>query len=72
MNYRDSFGVYEIQAELEFKGKFYQWRQYSNSPIIKRQGGCYANYCEDGRLKFYRNEHIRDRAFSNFVEEGKC
>lgn len=68
MRYRDDFGTYEIQSEEKFNGKFYQWRKYNNSPSIKQLGGCYANYCEDGRIKFYRNEYIRDKAFSKFID----
>lgn len=69
--YKDEYGRFEIQAEQEFDNKMYQWRKYQNSPIIKKLGGIYANYCEKtSRIKFYRNEYIRDKAFPKFVDEG--
>jgi hypothetical protein len=67
--YKDEYGVYELQCAQEFDGKHYQWRKYMNSPRIKILGGQYANYCEDGKIKFYRNEYIRDKAFPKFTEE---
>lgn len=68
MLYKDQYGRFEIQTEQEFNNKLYQWRKYQNSPIIKRLGGMYANYCEQtGNIKFYRNEYIRDKAFPKFV-----
>ena len=69
--YKDQYGRFEPQAEQEFDGKMYYWRKYDNNPKIKSLGGQYANYCEDGRIKFYRNEYIKDKAFPKFVEEGK-
>ena len=70
MYYRDHYGRYQIIAEHEFDGKLYQWRQYDNSPKVKSLGGCYANWCEDGRIKFYRNWYLRDKAFPKFVNDG--
>ena len=67
---KDQYGRFETQAEQEFDGKMYYWRKYDNNARIKALGGQYANYCEDGRIKFYRNEYIRDKAFPKFVEEG--
>lgn len=67
MKYRDDYGRFEIQAEHEFDGVIYQWRKYDNSPMIKKLGGCYANYCEAGAVKFYRSEYLRDRAFVKFM-----
>jgi hypothetical protein len=69
--YRDQYGRFEIQAEQEFNNKIYQWRKYDNNARIKALGGQYANYCEDGRIKFHRNEYIRDKTFSKFVDEGE-
>ena len=67
--YKDEYGRFEIQAEHEFNNKLYQWRKYQNSPMIKRLGGMYANYCEQtNNIKFYRNEYIRDKAFPKFVD----
>ena len=70
MYYFDKYGRYEIEAEQEFDNKIYQWRKYNNSAIQKRLGGMYANWCEDGRIKFYRNSYIRDRAFPKFVDNN--
>lgn len=69
--YKDQYGRFETQAEQEFDGKMYYWRKYENNARIKSLGGQYANYCEDGRIKFYRNEYIRDKAFPKFVDEGE-
>ena len=69
--YRDQYGKFEIQAEQEFNNKLYQWRKYDNNPNIKSLGGQYANYCEQtSKIKFYRNEYIRDKAFLKFVDDG--
>ena len=65
--YSDIYGYFEIEVEVELNGKFYQWRKYINSSKIKSLGGMYANWCEDERIKFYRNAYIRDRAFPKFV-----
>lgn len=69
--YRDDYGVYSIQAEEEFDGKLYQWRKYVNLSRTRALGGLYANWCEDGTIKFYRTEYLRDRAFPQFVEDTK-
>ena len=66
--YLDAYGSFEIEVEQEFNGKLFQWRKYINSPRIKTMGGIYANWCEDGRIKFYKNAYIRDRAFPKFVD----
>ena len=72
MTYRDGFGTFEIEAEEEFDGMYFQWRKYTNSPVVKAQGGMYANYCVDTKqIKFYRNDFIRDRSFSKFIERCK-
>lgn len=69
--YRDQYGRFEIQAEQAFNNKLYQWRKYENNNRIKALGGQYANYCEqDNRIKFYRNEYIRDKAFPKFIDDG--
>ena len=68
--YNDNYGRYQIIAEHEFDGKLYQWRQYDSSPKVKRLGGCYVNWCEDVRIKFYRNWYLRDKAFPKFVNDG--
>lgn len=68
MVFTDSYGRYEVQATETFDNKIYEWRKYQNSPKIKQLGGIYANWCEDGRIKFYRNEYLRDKAFSKFSQ----
>ena len=68
----DNYGRFEIQAEQEFDGLTFQWRKYQNSPMIKKLGGMWVNYCLDTScITFYRNEYIRDKAFSKFVENQK-
>lgn len=64
----DEYGTFQVIAEVEESGLLYQWRNYAKSVKIKELGGKYANYCEDGRIKFYRSPMIRERAYPKFVK----
>lgn len=68
--YKDEYGTFEIEAEVEEGGLFFQWRRYVGSPRINKLGGRYANYCENGQIKFYKSDYIRTRAYPKFVEEN--
>ena len=71
MYYIDNYGRFEIQVEQEFDGLIFQWRKYQNSPMIKKLGGMYANYCEQtNSIKFYKNEYIRDKALPKFIDSN--
>lgn len=60
---------FEVEAEVIENGKRYQYRKYIGSPEIKKLGGCYAVWCEDGRIKFCRNWMIRDRVYIKMLKE---
>ena len=66
----DEYGMFEIEAEVEECGLFFQWRKYVGSPRILRLGGRFANYCENGAIKFCKSDYIRTRAYPKFVEEN--
>ena len=61
---------FTVEAEIEENGHFFQWRKYTNVRFIKNLGGIYANWCDNGNIKFYKSAYIRDRAYSKFVKEN--
>lgn len=61
---------FTVEAEVEENGQFFQWRKYTNAGFIKDLGGIYANWCDNGNIKFYKNAYLRDRAYSKFVDEN--
>ncbi len=61
---------FAVEAEIEENGHFFQWRKYTNTKFIKNLGGMYANWCDNGNIKFYKSAYIRDRAYSKFVKEN--
>lgn len=68
--YKDEYGAFVLEAEIEEGGKFFQWRKYVNSPQIKGLGGMYAIWCENDHIKFYRSSYLRDKAYPKFVKEN--
>ena len=69
----DQYGSYQITFVYTEPddGKTYIFRKYTNNKKIKSLGGMYCLFCEDdGRIKFYRSEYLRDRAYSKFVRDG--
>lgn len=60
---------YQIEAEVIEDGKRYQYRKYTNSREIKQLGGMYAIWCEDGRIKFCRNDMIRGKVYLKMLKE---
>lgn len=61
---------FTIEAEIEENGHFFQWRKYVNAKFVKNLGGIYANWCDNGNIKFYKNAYLRDRAYPKFVNEN--
>ena len=71
--FRDVYGNYQITFEYvePDNNKTYQFRKYIHSEKLKSLGGCWALCCvTDNQIKFYRNEYLRDRAYSKFTVEG--
>ena len=59
-----------VEAEVEENGHFFQWRKYTRLSVTKTLGGIYANWCDNGNIKFYRSAYLRDRAYPKFVDEN--
>ena len=70
--FKDDYGAFEITFEYKEpdNNHTYELRKYVNSPSIKKLGGMYSIYSQDTkRIKFYKSEYLRDRAYSKFVNE---
>ena len=66
----DNYNLYTIEAEVEENGHIFQWRKYKNFSAMKKLGGIYANWCDNGNIKFYKSAYLRDRAYTKFVNEN--
>lgn len=68
---RDHYGSYTLEASETFDNRTIEWRKYDNSPMIKKQGGKYCNYClETNQYKFYRNDYIRGHSLNKFIRDA--
>lgn len=66
---KDKYGVYIITFVYTEPddGKTYIFKTYQPNERVKNLGGRFCTFCEDdGRIKFYRSEHIRDINYPKF------
>lgn len=70
---KDKYGVYIITFVYTEPddGKTYVFKTYQPNEKVKSLGGRFCTFCEDdGRIKFYRSEYLRDRGYSKFVKSN--
>ena len=75
---RDEFGKFEIVSEVDFGKVTIQWIDYlTNSPRLKREGGCYVTQAMDSETgdvilrRYARNEMIRDKMLNTTIEQAE-
>lgn len=49
----EGIGLFDIVAETEIEGLFFQWRNYTKTAFT-REHGRFANWCETGQIEFYK------------------
>ena len=70
---KDSYGVYIITFVYTEPddGKTYIFKTYQPNKKVSSLGGRFCILCEDdGKIKFYRSEYLRDRGYSKFVKSN--
>lgn len=71
---KDDNGAFEITFVYEEpdNNQVYEMRKYVNSKKIKSLGGMFALYSQTTkRIKHYKSEYLRDKAYSKFVRDDR-
>ena len=78
MYFQDEFGKFEIVSEVDFGKVTIQWINYrTNSPQLKREGGCYVTQAIDNSTgdvilrRYARNETIRDKMLNTTITQAE-
>lgn len=71
--YRDQYGKYHVVASMEDNGNLIEWLFYDvANKRLKELRGLHSLRCAEKQIqKWYKNDHLVEKALNNFCEECK-
>lgn len=69
--YRDQYGKYHIVASMEDNGNLIEWLFYDvANKRLKELGGLHSLRCTEKQIqRWYRNDHLVEKALNKFCED---